>query len=329
MKSKIKYYLNILFCLTILSCSKDSGGGSTDMTTTVVDPKDTWGNWSEWTPAFSDQTASFTQTRERSVTVNGQVDSNPPSGDASQSREITVTSSSQTVEDNERSASFNLDLNEDGDWVDYVSREMTTYTASNGLGSFSVYTSDWVVSFDQDADFFTNNYGKWAAGIYDSSGVFQYYYAVDVYDRAEDTDILYAGENDDCFTPQNLLDYLNEIPWEVFTLQSNTITKLAFNMSNIDASYWYGAANEGILLDFQVIYTTDNVAGNEIIEVVEATYYAGTIDLVDILTGEIGRVESLTVCNSGKSGKYKSLNDNKDRFSTGKEKLKKFRELNK
>mgnify|MGYP001415884450 FL=1 len=329
MKSKIKYYLNILFCLTILSCSKDSGGGSTDMTTTVVDPKDTWGNWSEWTPAFSDQTASFTQTRERSVTVNGQEDSNPPSGDASQSREITVTSSTQTVEDNERSASFNLDLNEDGDWVDYVSRELTTYTASNGLGSFSVYTSDWVISFDQDADFFTNNYGKWAAGIYDSSGVFQYYYAVDVYDRAEDTDILYAGENDDCFTPQNLLDYLNEIPWEVFTLQSNTITKLAFNMSNIDASYWYGAANEGILLDFQVIYTTDNVAGNEIIEVVEATYYAGTIDLVDILTGEIGRVESLTVCNSGKSGKYKSLNDNKDRFSTGKEKLKKFRELNK
>ena len=339
MKSKIKYYLNILFCLTILSCSKDSGGGSTDMTTTVVDPKDTWGNWSDWTPAFSDQTASFTQTRERSVTVNGQVDSNPPSGDASQSREITVTSSTQTVEDNERNSSVESDINNDGDQVDYVTRDITTYTASNGLGSFSVYTSDWAISFDQDSDFFTNTYGKWFTSVYDASDdSFLFYYALDIKDAAEDTMVYTAYENDDCLSGDYLDNILLAIPYESSVLLFNSPTKLIFGLYNIDASYWYGSENEGIMLDYVVSYVTGNVGGEKTIGFAEATLFAGYLtvgendiafpssQLIDLFSGTMEQVQSLTICSS--SSKNSNHLDTMDR-PNGKEKLKKFRELNK
>ena len=309
------------------------------MTTTVVDPKDAWGNWSGWTPAFSDQTASFTQTRERSVTVNGQVDSNPPSGDASQSREITVTSSTQTVEDNERNSSVASDINNDGDQVDYVTRDVTTYTASNGLGSFSVYTSDWAISFDQVSDYFTNTYGKWFTSVYDTDDSFSYYYALDIKDAWEDTVIYRTYGNDDCLSTVGFLDdTILSIPFESYVLLFNSPTKLVFGLYNIDASYWYGSEYEGTMLDFAVSYTTGtNADGEKIIGFAEVTLFSGTLTagendiyfdpsyLVDQLSGTMEQVQSLAICSSSKNS---NRLDTMDR-TNGKEKLKKFRELNK
>ena len=99
--------------------------------------------YSEWAPAFVDQQADFTQTRTVTVTANGGV-----SLSDTESREITVSSALSTETSNE--AELDMDINNDGDLLDDVSREVTTFTASNDLGSFPI-NGEYSVSQDNDA----------------------------------------------------------------------------------------------------------------------------------------------------------------------------------
>ena len=94
-----------------------------------------------WGPAFADQTSNFQQTRTGS---NGTV----------QTRDVTVTESSVSLDANERQDG--IDLNNDGDSVDYYTITETTYSASIG-GSFS--ETSFMITKDQEANFFTLNYG--------------------------------------------------------------------------------------------------------------------------------------------------------------------------
>ena len=97
-----------------------------------------------WGPAFADQTSNFQQTRTGS---NGTV----------QTRDVTVTESSVSLDANERQDG--IDLNNDGDSVDYYTITETTYSASIG-GSFS--ETSFVITKDQESNFFTVNFGIWS-----------------------------------------------------------------------------------------------------------------------------------------------------------------------
>ena len=118
----------------------------------------------------------------------------------------------------------------------------------------------------------------------------------------------------------------------------NSPTKLVFGLYNIDASYWYGSEYEGTMLDFAVAYTTGtNADGEKIIGFAEVTLLSGTLTagendiyfdssyLVDLFSGTMEQVQSLAICSSSKNS---NRLDTMDR-TNGKEKLKKFRELNK
>ena len=117
--------------IILFSCSKESD-----------DSTETFG---EWSPTFSDQKISFTQQRT----------SNKGS---SETRNVNVTSSSSSEEANERVD--NIDLNNDGDAVDYYANITTTYTASIG-GSFSVHSKE--ITKNQELNFLTYNYGVWSS----------------------------------------------------------------------------------------------------------------------------------------------------------------------
>jgi hypothetical protein len=147
----------ILFLVTfiIFSCSKDDSSDSATQTT--QDATDSWGAWSDWSPSFSDQTSDFSQTRNRSVVVKGNADSTPPSGESSETRNVTVSLSSSSNETNERVT--NIDINNDDDAVDYFANVTKTYTASIG-GDFSVESVE--ITKDQPLNILTYNYGVWS-----------------------------------------------------------------------------------------------------------------------------------------------------------------------
>ena len=141
-----KNYLSILFiaALTAVSCSSD--GGDDD----VIDTPETFGSWS---PAFSNQTSDFTQTR----TGN--------SG-TSQTRTINVTSSElreetdEYIEDN--------DVNGDGDKVDDVTLITTTYSGSENVGSHQI--NSYETDLDREPTFFNANSGFWYNEIFTDIG---------------------------------------------------------------------------------------------------------------------------------------------------------------
>ena len=132
-------YINFLFVLIFFfnSCAIE------EAIIEEVTPE-TFGNW---TPDFSDQTESFSQSRTGS---KGTIET----------RTIVVSVNEEIINDNERN--LNSDLNEDEDRVDYIQKSIFTYTASENLGSFQV-TSDWVVSEDQIENFANRNFGYHAA----------------------------------------------------------------------------------------------------------------------------------------------------------------------
>lgn len=109
---KINYLLVVLVvAFTIISCSSDSGDDD------VIDTPETFGSWS---PAFTDQTSNFTQTRTGNQ-------------GSSETRNITVSSTASSEETDEYSQ--DSDINGDGDKVDDITLITTTYSASNNLGS--------------------------------------------------------------------------------------------------------------------------------------------------------------------------------------------------
>ena len=295
---KIKFYYFIII-IALYSCG--SGGGA-DEVITPPDPSDTWGNWSEWSPLFSNQKANFTQSRTRSIQVNGSKDSNQPFGESSESRTINVTSGSIAEEENERTATFNLDLNGDGDFVDYVGRTVTTHTASNGLGSFSE-ASPWIITFDQSSDFFSLQFGKWFTEIVDTNGDFLFDWGIDIYDAYEDVDVLQRMVNETCLTVSNLSKDLDNTPYTSSSVNLTNPTELIYGLYDIPAEYYLGDEYIGNYVDVVGAYVTDDTAGNTVIGFSETMYVAGTLTSLITVNGTLGRVNQFPYpnCNSSSS----------------------------
>ena len=295
---KIKFYYFIII-ITLHSCG--SGGGA-DEVITPPDPSDTWGNWSEWSPLFSNQKANFTQSRTRSIQVNGSKDSDQPFGESSESRAISVSLTSFAEEENERTATFNLDLNGDGDFVDYVGRTVTTYTASNGLGSFSE-ASPWIITFNQDSDFFSLQFGKWFTTIVDTDGVFLFDWGIDIYDAYEDVDVLQRMTDETCLTVSNLSNSLDSTPYTSSSVDLTNPTELIYGLYDIPAEYYLGNEYIGNYVDVVGAYVTDDTAGNTVIGFSETMYVAGTLTSLITVNGTLGRVNQFPYpnCNSSSS----------------------------
>ena len=312
MKKNIFTLLIFLASLNFISCSSESGD---DDVIETPDPSDRWGEWSAWTPEFTNQTADFTQSRSRSVIVNGNRDSNAPSGEANETRNISVTSSVETQTDNERSTTFDNDLNGDGDFVDYVQRTVTTYTASNGLGSHSV-NSDWSIATDQDEYFYNLNYGDWGANISNNDGDYLYTYLLQLRDTVDETKQgtmdTEAGET--CFTMETVQEAIDAIPYTSYEIYSDDSTEFSFFLLGIDLGEWTGDSDyDGLLVDYLVVWLTTDQAGNPLIGISEKIFFANQYtedDVITSLSGVIGRLDAdadYDEC-SGTSGKLLSKN---------------------
>ena len=112
------FFLLILLTSFFVNCSS-----SGDDDSTILVPQEIFGNWS---PEFTDQTSSFTQTRTGSLGTQ-------------QSRSITVNSQSTISTSTEET--LNQDINSDEDLYDEIEKVVTKYSASDGLGSFQLETS--------------------------------------------------------------------------------------------------------------------------------------------------------------------------------------------
>lgn len=128
MKRLLTYLL--LLPILILSCSKDETPSTTDNNTNNNTTTETFGSWG---PAFTNQTANFTQTRTSNLGNE-------------ETRTITVNVSTSTSTSTEEL--LEEDINTDEDLFDVVEITVSTYTASNNLGSFDSTAFD--VSKDND-----------------------------------------------------------------------------------------------------------------------------------------------------------------------------------
>jgi len=132
----VRIFLFILTTSLILSCSKSDSEGSLSSETNNSNSPETFG---EWSPSFTDQTNNFVQSRTGSNGTN-------------ETREINITSNEQVVISKEK----DLDINEDGDNYDIITETTSTYTASEGLGSFS---SSGIITVKSDIDIEIKNEG--------------------------------------------------------------------------------------------------------------------------------------------------------------------------
>lgn len=159
MKSLYTIICNLLIALLLISCSSD--GGDDD----VMTGPESFGSWS---PAFTNQTSSFTQTRTGNQGTT-------------QSRTINVTSSEVREETDEYDEAE--DINGDGDQVDDITLITTTYTGSDNVGTHQV--NSFEVDVDRDPTFFNANSGFWYNEIFFDvgDGVLQSggYLAYDIY----------------------------------------------------------------------------------------------------------------------------------------------------
>ena len=127
----IRRLLNILFIIFILSCSKDEQQNKTEIDNQI----DLVEEFSDWSPEFLNQTSSFEQTRTGTKGTE-------------EKRTIDVSINSN---DNETFEGIdNVDINQDGDNFDFYNANLTTYTASEGLGSFSILTNSSSVTYNVD-----------------------------------------------------------------------------------------------------------------------------------------------------------------------------------
>ena len=127
----LRRLLNILFITFILSCSKDEQQNKTEIDSQI----DLVEEFSDWSPEFLNQTSSFEQTRTGTKGTE-------------EKRTIDVSINSN---DNETFEGIdNVDINQDGDNFDFYNANLTTYTASEGLGSFSILTNSSSVTYNVD-----------------------------------------------------------------------------------------------------------------------------------------------------------------------------------
>lgn len=114
-----KPLLTIVIIFIIFNCSTDS---DSSLSETNNSASETFGSWS---PSFTDQKTNFDQTRNGS---NG----------SQQTRTITVSyiSNNEVTTEN----ILNQDINEDDDLFDEIEKVITTYTASENLGSYQEIT---------------------------------------------------------------------------------------------------------------------------------------------------------------------------------------------
>lgn len=114
--TKVSKLLSTISIILIISgCSTDSDSSLSETNNSV---SETFGSWS---PDFTDQKTNFDQTRTGS---NG----------TQQTRTISVRSGSNTEVTTEKILS--QDINQDDDLFDEIEKVITTYTASENLGSF-------------------------------------------------------------------------------------------------------------------------------------------------------------------------------------------------
>ena len=114
----MKKILSFVFLMFLFFCSKSDSTDAISSEENNSNLPETFGNWS---PDFTNQTTNFNQTRTGSKGTN-------------ETREITVTSSDEVLLSIE--SKLLTDVNEDGDNFDITSQTITTFTASEGLGSF-------------------------------------------------------------------------------------------------------------------------------------------------------------------------------------------------
>ena len=137
--------LNFLFIIFILSCSNDWENEIDNQIDLVEE-------FSDWSPEFSNQTSSFEQTRtgtkgtEEKRTIDISINSN-------------VNETFEGIE--------NIDINQDGDNYDFFNANLTTYTASEGLGSFSILMDSSSVTYNVDISI--KNEGSVSANIDNTS----------------------------------------------------------------------------------------------------------------------------------------------------------------
>ena len=141
---KIIYLFSLLTTFTVISCSSD--GGDDD----IIDTPESFGSWS---PAFTNQTSNFSQTRTGNQGT-------------SQSRTINVTSS-EVREETDEYIEQN-DINSDGDLVDDITLITITYTGSDNVGSHQV--NSFETDVDRDPTFFNANSGFWYSEIFADLG---------------------------------------------------------------------------------------------------------------------------------------------------------------
>ena len=134
----------------------------------VVDPVDSAGAWSAFSPDFGTQTSDFDQTRTRVITINGEED--VPALASSETRTINVSSSDAAtyaysggsadhafgqptrIHSSAQAAKDHAIANMGpGIALKIFSRTVTTYTASEGLGSHDVTVDAEVESFTTPA----------------------------------------------------------------------------------------------------------------------------------------------------------------------------------
>lgn len=126
----IKILPTIFAIFSIVSCSTDDSGE-------IVTPQETFSNWS---PGFTNQTSNFTQTRTGSQGTQ-------------QTRTIEVTSSSNSSSLTEES--IDKDINNDGDLYEDIDEVITTYLASENLGSHNIV--EYKLIEDNDLGFKVGN----------------------------------------------------------------------------------------------------------------------------------------------------------------------------
>ena len=114
----MKKILSFVFLMFLFFCSKSDSSDVISSEENNSNLPETFGNWS---PDFTNQTTNFNQTRTGSKGTN-------------ETREITVTGSDEVLLSIE--SKLLTDINEDGDNFDITSQTITTFTASEGLGSF-------------------------------------------------------------------------------------------------------------------------------------------------------------------------------------------------
>lgn len=284
------------------------------------DATDTLTAWSEWAPAFSDQKEGFTQTRTRAIQVNGNADATPPAGALSETREIVVSVSQDVFEETERV--FGHDIGNDGDDVDLLTRITNTYTASEGLGSFSGESS-YVLLEDIPFNFWTNNRGVWAGGLL----------LDDVYQNLDIAFIvnkhgLVASFNrigaEGCFTnlpatEGGIIEYVgennDEDNWNVTTSYPAQEYADLIGQDDVDLLAEYGVTRIQVALSLSVLDTPEQsfvVFGENIY----AIFNDGSVHNFLIWGGNLGLYETLDTCSQGsvsakKSNKYANVKVNK------------------